>query len=110
MRLENNLKIKEAENTAKKFLIKLCKIKGWKYHNNIETEKFAEIIQFLENYVFDVFYVDEKLYGSIKFKKLTFLVKHPSYNFKIKAVLSLMENCPNEKEFDCLFKKANPFE
>ena len=110
MRLENNLKIKEAESIAKKFLIRLCRIKGWEYHHNIEKEKFVEITKFLENYVFDVFYIDDKLYGSIKFNKLTFLVKHRSYNYKVQAVLSLMENCQNEKEFDCHFKKANVVE
>ena len=87
------------------FLKCLCRIKGWNYHDKIETEKKAEVKEFITMYVFRNVY-DETLEKKISYNRLAFLVKHPSFKPVIKAILGLLELSENEKEFNERYQKV----
>jgi hypothetical protein len=88
-----------------KFLKCLSKIKGWDYHDKIETEKKKEIREFISTYVFENIY-GEVLKEKISYNRLCFLITHPAFKSAMKATLILLELSKDEKEFDEHYQKV----
>src|SRR5215468_5137490 len=95
---------KKNENLSVKFLKCLCRIKGWDYHDKIETEKKQEIRKFISDYVFKNIY-DETFQEKISYNRLNFLIEFPTIKPTIRAILLLLELSNDEKEFNEHYQK-----
>src|SRR6478735_4024835 len=96
---------KNNKDLSIEFLRSLSKIKGWHYHDNIETEKNSEIRDFIASYV-----LKEKLgpvaSTKVSFKRVNFFVEHPTFKPSIKALLILLQLSNNEQDFNERYQKC----
>lgn len=95
------------ENTTLdiKFLKCLSRIKGWDYHNKIESEKKDDIKKFVADYIFNDVYKGAAN-DRISYNRLHFLVERPAFKPVFKAIIVLLEACNTEKEFHEHYRKA----
>ena len=95
------------ENTTLdiKFLKCLSRIKGWDYHNKIESEKKDDIKKFIADYIFNADF--NGIPGDrISYNRMHFLIQRPAFKTVFKAIIVLLEACNNENEFHERYKKV----
>jgi hypothetical protein len=97
--------LQKNKNLVSSFLKSLSRIRGWNYHNSIETEKRNEIKAFISAYVFKDIYENHPS-QIISYYRLKFLFERPSVKPAIYALIMLLENSNNEKEFEERYRKC----